>query len=519
MSPAGPGPDPGTDSNSDPDSDPDPDAGRRAALRRLGAAGSLALAGCLDRSSSPPDLDATTTPGEGVGSLPDRPNIVVIYADDLGWFDTGFQGSRYYDTPHLDDLASRGVQFTDGYANAPNCAPSRACFLTGQYVPRHEVYTVRDPSKVLPGRRRLSPPKNNLSLPTENATIAEVLSAAGYDTALVGKWHLGAAESEFGPTARGFDVNLGGDHFGKLPNGYFPPYDVPNVQGRDGEYLTDRLTDEVESYIADHAGGDPFFLYFAPYSVHTPIQAPRSDVRPYIGRRCRDGQCNPRYGGMVSALNDSVGRVMAALARNGIAEDTLVVFTSDNGGLGDYEEVGLSETFQNVTSQGPLRAGKGTLYEGGIRVPTVVAWPGVLEDRVTTRPVIGSDLFPTFVDLANAHDAVPDDHVVDGHSLVPFFERGDPLDRDLFWHFPAYLAAGGKLGDFRTTPVSVVRSGRWKLHRFYEGDRHELYDLREDVSETENLADERPDIRRELRRRLDDWLDATDARRPRRRGL
>jgi len=225
---------------------------------------------------------------------------------------------------------------------------------------------------------------------------------------------LGAAGTDSGPTARGFDVNLGGDHFGKLPNGYFPPYDVPNVEGRDREYL--------------------------------------------------------------------------------------------------------SETFPNVTSQGPLRAGKGTLYEGGIRVPTVVAWPGVLEGRVSTQPVVGSDLFPTFVDLANAREHVPDDHVVDGHSLVPFFERDDSPDRDLFWHFPAYLAAGAR-GRFRTTPVSVVRSGRLKLHHFHEGDRDELYDLRADVGETEDLASERPEIRRELRRRLDDWLASTGARLPRRRGL
>lgn len=497
---------------------------RRAALGHLGSlAGGLALAGCLDeRTSVPgettPTPDETTAPGAGGEQLPDRPNVVVIYADDLGWFDTAFQGSRYYETPNLDDLAAGGVRFTDGYANAPNCAPSRASLLTGQYVPRHGVYTVREPEKVLPSRRRLNPPPNNLSLPTENATLAEVLSESGYDTALFGKWHLGEADSEYGPTARGFDLNRGGDHFGKLPNGYFPPYDVPNVDGEDGQYLTDRLADEVETYVAERADSeDPFFLYFAPYSVHTPIEAPRSHVRPYLGKRCRDGQCNPRYGGMVSALDESVGRVRDALARHGIAEETLVVFTSDNGGLGDYEEVGLSETFQNYTSQGPLRAGKGTLYEGGIRVPIVVSWPGVLDGRVSDLPVVGSDFFSTIVDLANARDALPDDHTVDGTSLVPFFDRGERPERDLFWHFPAYLASGGGKGYFRTTPVSVVRSGRWKLHHFYEGDRHELYDLRADVGETNDLASERPEKRRELRARLDSWRESIGARAPTRR--
>jgi arylsulfatase A-like enzyme len=445
--------------------------------------------------------------------LPDRPNVVVIYADDLGWLDTGFQGSQYYETPNLDALAEGGLTFPEAYANAPNCAPSRACLLTGQYTPRHGVYTVRDPSEV-PGRA-LDPPPNNLTLPADQTTIAEVLSEAGYTTGFVGKWHLGEAGSEHGPLAQGFEVNVGGGVYGKVPSGYFPPYGLPNLDDAGDQYLTDRLADEVVGFLRNHAADDsPFFMQYSTYSVHTPLEAPESDVRPYRYRSCWNGQCNERYAGMVTALDRAVGRVTDALETLGIEDETLVVFSSDNGGVGDYDEVGIEGNWFRITSQGPLRGGKGTLYEGGIRVPTVLSWPGTVPSGRVRTPIIASDVFSTIVDVADASGAVPADHTVDGESLAPLVTRDEPPNRDaLFWHFPSYLT-GNVRGAFRTKPVSVIRSGRWKLHYFYETDHTELYDLRNDSGETNNLASARPARRDELRGRLEAWKNDVGAREP-----
>jgi arylsulfatase A-like enzyme len=486
---------------------------RRVVLARVGGLGAgLALAGCrapgLDDPETPPDSQRDIT-------LPDRPNVIVVYADDMGWLDAAFQGSEYYETPNLDALAEGGLTFSAGYANAPNCAPSRACLLTGQYTPRHQVYTVNDPTKVAPKRRRLDPPPNNRTLPPENTTIGEVLSAAGYATGFVGKWHVGEADSETGPLARGFGMNVGGGIYGRTPSGYFPPYNLPNLSDSGDQYLTDRLTDHAVEFIETRTdGSEPFFLLYSPYSVHEPLQAPDSDIEPYRNKDCWNGQCNPKYGGMVSALDRTVGRLVDTLEEVGITEETLVFFSSDNGGVGDYGEVGITGNWQQYTSQGPLRGGKGTLYEGGIRVPTVLSWPGVVPgDRVRT-PILASDLFPTLVELAGAGDAVPDDHTVDGRSLVPLIERSEPTDRGaLFWHFPSYLT-GKNLDVFRTRPVSVVRQGRWKLHHYYAGDRTKLYDLRTDRGETENLAQRRPEKRDELLARLERWKDNVGAREP-----
>lgn len=489
---------------------------RRDVLARVGGLGAgIALAGCRAPGQDAPE---TPTPEPRDISLPSRPNVVVIYADDMGWLDTAFQGSEYYETPNLDALAESGLTFSAGYANAPNCAPSRACLLTGQYTPRHGVYTVRDPQKVARNRRALDPPPNNLELPTDHTTIAEVLSEAGYATGFIGKWHVGHADTDTGPLARGFDVNVGGGIYGRTPSGYFPPYDLPNLSDSGDQYLTDRLTDNAVKFMQTNAeGDDPFFLLYSAYSVHEPLQAPKSDIRPYRDKPCWNRQCNRKYGGMVSALDRAVGRIMDTLEELAITEDTLVFFSSDNGGVGDYNEVGIGGEWLQYTSQGPLRGGKGTLYEGGIRVPTVLSWPGVVpSDRVRT-PIFASDLFPTVVELAGATDAVPDGHTVDGRSLVPLVERSEPPDRDaMFWHFPAYLTS--KLTDvYRTKPVSVIRSGRWKLHYYYEGETTKLYDLRADRGETENLADRRPKKRDELLARLNRWKGNIGARDPTRR--
>ncbi|MFB6227763.1 MAG: sulfatase [Halobacteriales archaeon] len=432
--------------------------------------------------------------------------MVVIYVDDMGWLDTGFQGSEYYHTPNCDALSRNGLTCTNGYANAPNSSPSRACFMTGQYTPRHGVFTVGSAERGNASARELDPPPNSTELSPDTVTLPEVLSETGYETAFFGKWDLGGANTDRGPRAQGFDLNVGGTAIGRPHQGYFPPYGLPNIDGEDREYLTDRLTDEAVAFIEDAA--EPFFLQFSHYSVHTPIQAPDQDVEQYRDRECWNGQCNAVYGGMIEALDRSVGRVMDALDAQGITEDTLVVFTSDNGGLGDYEEVELSSGYSDITSQGPLRGGKGTLYEGGIRVPTVFHWPKRIDSGETSVPVIGSDVFPTLAELGDA--TVPDDHPVDGRSLVPLLGDGEPPDREaLYWHFPAYLQASPST--FRTRPVGAIRAGTWKLLEFFEDDRLELYDLADDLGEENDLSTERPEKRDDLLGMMRSWRNRVNA--------
>jgi len=368
------------------------------------------------------------------------------------------------------------------------------------------VFTVGSAERGDASERELDPPVNSTELSPDAVTLPETLSEAGYDTAFFGKWHLGGANTDHGPRAQGFDLNVGGTAIGRPPEGYFPPYDLPNIDGEDREYLTNRLTDEAVAFIEDTT--EPFLLQFSHYSVHTPIQAPDSDIDKYRDRECWNGQCDAVYGGMVEALDRSVGRVMDALNSQGIAEDTLVVFTSDNGGLGDYEEVGLSPEYNNITSHGPLRGGKGTLYEGGIRVPTVFHWPGTIDPGETNVPMIGSDIFPTLAELGGA--TVPDDHTVDGRSLVSLLKNGEPPDREaLYWHFPAYLQASPTT--FRTRPVGAIRTGTWKLLEFFEDDRLELYDLADDRREKNDMSTERPGKREELLGMMRSWRNRVNA--------
>ncbi len=430
----------------------------------------------------------------------DRPNIVFIIIDDLGWKDVGFMGSRYYETPNIDKLAGQGVVFTNAYANAPNCAPTRACLLTGQYSPRHGVYTVASPARGEEHLRKLIPIPNKTTLVPRVVTIAEALKPAGYVSASVGKWHLGRG-SETGPSGQGFDVNVGGNDRGH-PRSYFSPYQIEELKdGPEGEYLTDRLTTEALGFIKTNKD-NPFFLYLSHYAVHTPIQAKWDITEKYKEKKGSSGQGNPAYAAMIESTDQSVGRVIDNLDELGLMDRTVVFFFSDNGGYGP------------VTSMEPLRGAKGMLYEGGIRVPLIVRWPGkVRPGGVCDMPVIGIDFYPTILEMTGA--TKPSGHILDGESLVPLLTQSAALRREaIFWHFPAYLEAyrGGKSqSPWRTTPVGAVRQGDWKLIEFFEDGNLELYNLKEDVGERNNLAEKMPELAGRLHRELLEWRRSVNA--------
>lgn len=420
-----------------------------------------------------------------------KPNIVLFYIDDLGWKDVGFNGSMYYETPNIDRMAQEGLIFTDAYANAPNCAPSRASLMTGQYTPRHKIYTVGTSARGQAEHRQMIPVSNIETLPLDYVTLTEALKDAGYATGHFGKWHLG--DTGFHPEDQGFDVNAGGFSRGHPPAGYFSPYNNPKLaDGPEGEYLTDRLTDEALSFIKQHTE-QPFFLYLSHYAVHTPLQAKESMQARYESKAPDGNQNNAAYAAMIESTDQSVGRILDRLDALGLTENTVAIFFSDNGGA------------VQATSNEPLRGYKGMLYEGGIRVPLAITWPGTIApDRTSDTPVIGIDLYPTMLELAEA--STPN-HKLDGVSLVPLFEGQDTLpERSLFWHFPAYLEAPRPLpGPWRTTPVGGIRRSDYKLLEFFETGTIELYDLRQDRSETTNLADQMPDKAAELHTLLKTW--------------
>jgi arylsulfatase A-like enzyme len=417
--------------------------------------------------------------------------------DDLGWRDLGVMGSQYYETPHIDALAAEGMLFTNAYANAPNCAPSRASLLTGLYTPRHEIYTVNSAARGDARYRRLIPVANRVTLDTAFTTMAERLRSLGYATGHVGKWHLGGEGSL--PSDHGFDWAVAGDSRGS-PAGYFSPYrsdghEIPDIgsSGTAGEYLTDRLTEEAVQFIRDNAGR-PFFLYLSHYAVHTPHRAKPDLVQRYRAKNGDGGQSDPTYAAMIHSVDESVGRIVGILEELGLADRTVVVFTSDNGGYGP------------VTSMAPLRGSKGMLYEGGIRVPLVVRWPGVISPGSRSEyPVLATDLLPTVLDMAGLS---PSDFIeTDGLSLIPVLLQQDTLPtRPLYWHFPAYLEAyHGMVGPWRITPASAVRLGNYKLIMFFEDARVELYDLDRDIGERQDLSSTVPRKRAELEGLLRHW--------------
>ena len=437
-------------------------------------------------------------PGLALGKdREDRPNIVLIFMDDLGWKDVGYMGSEYYETPNIDRLAGQGMVFTDAYTNAPNCAPTRACLMSGQYGPRHGIYTVGSSKRGKSKDRKLIPIENTTQLPGDTVTIAEDLKRAGYATAMLGKWHLGG---DPGPEGQGFDVVATRNEAG------FRKYwrDKKNGSGR--EYLTDWLTDKAIDFM-DENSDRPFFLYLSHHAVHKPLRAKQELIEKYKEKPGSHGQNNPTYAAMIESSDQSVGRVLDKLDEMGVADNTFVMFYSDNGGYGGYQKWGIKK--DEITSQAPLRGGKGMLYEGGIRVPMAVRWPGVVEPGSTCdTPVTSIDLFPTFQDVAGLQKRP--DHVLDGESMVPLLDQIGGLERDaIFWHSPVYLQANK--GTFRTRPGGAIRMGEYKLHEYFEDGHLELYNLADDIGERHNLVDEMPQKTRELHRRMKQWRRSVDA--------
>ena len=427
------------------------------------------------------------------------PNIVLINVDDLGWKDVGFNGSRYYETPNLDRLAAESIRFTQAYAGAANCAPSRACLISGQQTTRHGIYTVGNSDRGNAKTRRIIPTPNTTELADDQLTLAEVLATAGYHSISIGKWHLGE-----NPKTQGFAQNVGGTHAGH-PKSYFSPYKNPNLSdGPEGEYLTDRLTDEAIAFI-DENRGDPFFLYLPYYTIHTPLQGKETLVEKYKQKPTVDGQGrNPHYAAMVETMDANVGRILRRLDEHGL-DNTILIFTSDNGGI------------SYLSRQHPLRAGKGSYYEGGIRVPLLIRWKSKIEEAwETDAPVTNLDFYPTLLELVGME--VPAGKVLDGASLAGLLLEKEPLaERPLIWHFPIYLQAYRVGGDesrddlFRTRPGSVIRLGNWKLHQYFEDGGLELYNLTDDLGEQQNLAAERHEKVEELLGVLNNWRASMNA--------
>lgn len=479
------------------------------ALHRLRVHICLILLACLSASLR---LEAGTN---GKAPL----NILLIVADDLGWADLGCYGADLHETPTLDHLAREGMRFTQAYAPAPVCSPTRAALLTGKAPARLHITQWSEGSMNPPKDRKLLPAESLPSLPHTETTLSHLLQSADYLTALVGKWHLGDADSY--PETHGFDVNIGGTRWG-APQTYFYPYRgtgrfdgenryIPHLEfGKPGEYLTDRLTDEALR-VMDRArdAKKPFFLMLAHHAPHTPIQAKSEDIRHFEGRR-RPGMKhqNAAYAAMIRSLDDNVQRVLAHLKKRGLEQNTLVIFTSDNGGyIGTSTRDGQTVP---VTDNYPLRSGKGTLYEGGLRVPLIVRWPGVTPSGIACRePVILTDLFRTLAVAAGAR--LPSETSGDGLDLTPLLRNPHAaLARDaLYFHFPHYYHAPP------STPVSAIRAGDWKLLEFFEDQRSELYDLKADPGELQNMGTKMPEKVAELRRRLQEWRQSVDAALPR----
>ncbi|OHB80252.1 MAG: hypothetical protein A2W31_03155 [Planctomycetes bacterium RBG_16_64_10] len=440
----------------------------------------------------------------------ERPNIVLILADDLGWSDLACYGSDLHETPGVDRLASEGIRFTDAYAPAPVCTPTRAAILSGEHPARLHMTTWREAAKDPPRGGPVVPPVTVENLPRAKITVAERLHAAGYVTAHLGKWHVGDASHY--PETQGFDVAVGGTHWG-CPATYFYPYRglshgdlryVPGLGlGRDGDYLTDRLTDEAIRVI-ETAGTRPFFLYLAYYTVHTPLEAKPALVE-HFKARIQPGMrhANATYAAMVRSLDENVERILDLLRQRGIADRTMVIFTADNGGfLGPWRD------FPAVTNNAPLRSGKGSLYEGGVRVPLVVRWPKVAETGTAChQPVVLTDLYRTLVEAAGVEVAAGE-VCGDGISLVPLLRDVDAaLPRDtLYWHYPHYYST--------TTPVSALRSHDWKLLEYLEDGRLELYNLRDDLAEQHDLAEQNPAQTAVLRDQLHAWRTNVGAQMP-----
>ncbi len=439
----------------------------------------------------------------------ERPNIILITVDDLGWTDLGCYGSKYYETPQVDQLAAEGILFTNAYAAAAVCSPTRAAIQTGKYPARTGITDwirarfqgggEENPSGYEENQGKiLRTPRNPFHLELKEVTLAEWLESAGYISCHIGKWHLGT--EKWFPEKQGYNVNVAGCDYGQPPS-YFDPYiNYPNAWQKDtvkgfptmrarkeGEYLTDREADEAVAFIRknrDH----PFFLNLCHYAVHTPIQAKRSLIEKYESKEPTN-QKSPVYAAMVESVDDALGKIRQSLQDLGLEKNTLIIFTSDNGGL----------LMDQATHNAPLRLGKGYPYEGGIRIPAIFCWPDHFRGgRTLDAPVISMDLLPTVCQVAGID--IPQETVMDGVSLLPLLEGGIPPNREqLFWHFPHYRETD-------INPYSIIRKGDWKLIKRYEGEPFELYNLKEDLSEANDRSEDHPELVTSLNEELEEWL-------------
>lgn len=455
-------------------------------------------------------LLASTTRAE-----PPSRNFVFILADDLGIKDLGVEGSTFYESPHIDKLATSGMRFTQGYATCQVCSPSRASLVTGKYPARLGLTTwIGDRAgRAWKRNTKLLPATYNRKLEHKETTLAEALRAKGYRTFFAGKWHLGGKGSW--PQDHGFEINVGGWDKGSPMGGYFAPYINPSMEsGPDGESLPLRLARETAKFIEDHKN-EPFLAYLSFYSVHSPMQTtekkwakyqkkaaekPHQGSRFLVDRRLpvRQVQDCPIYAGMIESMDDAVGIVLDKLDKLGLTDNTVVIFTSDNGG------VSSGDAFSS--SMLPYRGGKGRQWEGGIREPYYIRAPGITKPGSTCDvPATGTDFFPTILELAGL-PLMPEQHA-DGVSLLPLLKGDQIKDRDLFWHYPHYGNQGGE-------PSSIIRSGPWKLIHYWEDGRDELYHVINDIGEKEDLAKKHPAKRAALRRKLNTWLDNMKANMP-----
>ena len=440
------------------------------------------------------------------------PNFVFILVDDLGWADVKCNNPKsFYETPNIDKLAENGVRFTQAYSANPVCSPTRAAIMTGKHPNRLNI------TDWIPGDdpidRLLLGPQDSNELALEEITIAEKLKEKGFKTGFIGKWHFG--DEGFFPENQGFDINIGGHAKGSPPGGYYSPYKNPKLKDDpEGEYLTDRLTDESIRFFTENKE-NPFFLYLAYYTVHTPIQAAKKHIEKFEHKRNQLGldsiphkkegegwtklmQEDAAYASMVAAMDENVGRIMDALKELGLDKNTWIIFTSDNGGLSTFRRINAP------TSNEPLRAGKGWCYEGGIRVPLIIAGAGITEKgKVTEQPAVSMDFYTTILSIAGIQHEKND-----GENLLPVLSENKVLNRDeLFWHFPHYHGSGWK-------PGSAMRKGDWKLVVHYENKQTELFNLADDPGETTDISENYPGKTVELRKILNARLTDSDAKLP-----
>lgn len=434
------------------------------------------------------------------------PNIVFVLVDDLGWADGSCFGSQFYQTPNLDKLASNGTRFTQAYAACAVCSPTRASLLTGKYPARLHL-TDWIPGESAPNKSRFKVPSWQQSLPIKETTLAEVLKKLGYVTANIGKWHLGGAGSL--PQDHGFDLNVAGGDTGH-PASFFWPFGAKNDShrvpelaergGKDGDYLTDQLTDEALQFIEKNKA-KPFYLNLCHYAVHAPLMGKSELIERASLRPPANGQGNTTYASMLMSVDQSLGRIMHKLDELHLSKNTLIVFTSDNGGAVHFGK-------PIATSNWPLRDGKGSAYEGGLRVPLIVKRPGQVKGDLCETPVITMDFFPTLAALAGAPRSLTRT-AVDGKNFLPVLKSSKvPLHSELFWHYPHYWNGG------KVSPYSVARIGDWKLIRCYESGRDELYNLKNDISETNDLSAGNPAKTKVMVDRLNAWLKSVGAQLP-----